>query len=274
MAEPGLGPCAGAVRRLDPDLFATALFAPEPGRARLMTLYAFDIELSRAANPARRAEEGRLIAAMRLQWWRDILETALAGGDPPAHEVAGPLAELAGAGRLAGGDALAMVAAHERELDGIEDPVAFDDWARGRFGALTRAAAALVGAPAAEAAEPAGRAQGTAFALRTAAAMAAEGRSLLPEIGPEARTALAQGAPDAATLDAVRDRAAAGLAALAEARAAGAPRGAVPAFLPLWRAERGLRALAARPADITRPTAAAPARRSVALAWRALTGRW
>ncbi len=64
MSMPLLSPAATMVRRLDPDLFHTALFAPEPARQRLMVLYAFDIELSRAA--ARAAEP--LIAAMRLQW--------------------------------------------------------------------------------------------------------------------------------------------------------------------------------------------------------------
>jgi len=275
MAEPGLDPCAAAVRRFDPDLFATALFAPEPGRARLMTLYAFDIELSRAAELARRAEEGRMIAAMRLQWWRDVLEAALAGdGASPAHEVAGPLARLAGAGRLPQAEAAAMIAAHEQELRGIESEAAFAAWAEGRFAALTRAAAALLDAPAAAAAGPAGRARGTAFALRTAAAMAVEGRCLLPEISAQARAALARGAPDGDTLRAVRACAEAGLAALAEARAAGAPRAALPAFLPLWQAERVLRRLAARPGAVAAPPGDAPARRSLALGWRALTGRW
>ena len=276
MAEPGLGPCAAAVRRFDPDLFATALFAPEPGRARLMTLYAFDIELSRAARPARRAEEGRMIAAMRLQWWRDVLEAAARDGDgaAPAHEVAGPLARLAGAGRLPTAEAAAMIAAHERELGGIESEAAFTAWAEGRFAALTRAAAALLDAPAVVAAEPAGRARGAAFALRTAAAMATEGRCLLPEIGAQARAALARGAPDGESVEAVRARAEAGLAALAEARGAGAPRAALPAFLPLWQAERVLRRLATRPDAIAAPPGAAPARRSLALGWRALTGRW
>ena len=69
MTMPLLSPAATLVRRLDPDLFHAALFAPEPARERWMVLHAFDIELSRAA--ARAAEP--LIARMRLQWWRDVV---------------------------------------------------------------------------------------------------------------------------------------------------------------------------------------------------------
>ena len=48
--------CADIVRRDDPQLYKTALFAPEPARSRLMVLYAFDIELSRATRAS--AESG------------------------------------------------------------------------------------------------------------------------------------------------------------------------------------------------------------------------
>src|SRR5699024_11078402 len=86
----GADGCAALVARDDPQLHATALFAPEPARAALMVLYAFDIELGRAAQPSTEP----LIPLMRLQWWRDITEAARGGASPPAHEVAGPVARL------------------------------------------------------------------------------------------------------------------------------------------------------------------------------------
>jgi phytoene synthase len=87
MTAPELSPVATLVRQLDPDLFHAALFAPEPARERLMVLYAYDIELSKAA--MRSAEP--LIARMRLQWWRDLVAGIGAGEPPRQHEVAGPL---------------------------------------------------------------------------------------------------------------------------------------------------------------------------------------
>ncbi|MEM9737320.1 MAG: squalene/phytoene synthase family protein, partial [Pseudomonadota bacterium] len=80
--------CAAIAERLDPDLHRAAMFAPPGLRPRLMVLIAFDVELSRAG----RASE-KMIAAMRLQWWRDVVAEAFAG-ESRAHEVAGPLAAL------------------------------------------------------------------------------------------------------------------------------------------------------------------------------------
>lgn len=277
MAEPDLGATAAAVRRFDPDLFATALFAPEPARAWLMTLYAFDIELSRAAQRASRAEEGPMIAAMRLQWWRDQIAAAVEGAGPPAHEIAGPLARLIGDGRLVRGDLEGMIAARETEVAGEVADTGLPDWADERFGALTRLAAGLLDAPAPAAAAPAGQALGLGFALRTARAMARHGEALLPELSGAPLGPLGRGELDAATARALAARAREGLEAVRAARAAGAPRAAVPAFLPLWRAERTLARVAARPERVATeagPAPEAPARRVLALGWRALTGRW
>ena len=60
-----------------------------PARRVLFPLYAFNIEVSRA--PWVTAEP--MIAEMRLQFWRDVVEEIAAGKPPRAHEVAAPLAE-------------------------------------------------------------------------------------------------------------------------------------------------------------------------------------
>ncbi len=66
----------------------TALFAPEPGRANLMALYAFNLEVSRT----REQVSEPMIGEIRLQWWREALE-AIEKGSPPEHEVVQALAK-------------------------------------------------------------------------------------------------------------------------------------------------------------------------------------
>ena len=81
--------CARIVEEGDPDRFLAVMAAPVPLRPLLWPLFAFNIEVARA--PWRSEEP--LVVEMRLQWWRDVVAEA---GEvaPPAHEVAGPFAEL------------------------------------------------------------------------------------------------------------------------------------------------------------------------------------
>ena len=276
--EPWLSAPARIVRVMDPDLFHAALFAREPGRERLMVLYAFDIELSRAAE----TPSEPLIARMRLQFWRGVLEGARAGETPRQHEVAEPLHRLIAEQDLPAEDLGAMVEAREIELEGNMDEARFAAWLGGRFGALTRLATRLLGGPAnpaQEAASEAGQAIGMGFALRTAAPMAAAGtRTLVPGLDGEDLAALARGRTTGRAREVARAMAERGLASLAAARAErpAVPRLATPAFLPAWRAERILKR-ARRPsldmvADLARERDD-PAR-GLSLAWRALSGRW
>ncbi len=277
MSIPALSPAAMLVRRLDPDLFHAALFAPEPARERLMVLHAFDIELSRAA--ARAAEP--LIARMRLQWWRDVVAGVAAGEAAHKHEVAEPLHGLLSAHALPADDLERLIDAREIELHGPMDEHRFGEWVDGRFGALTRLAAhLLVGEhPAARrAASAVGHAMGVAFALRTAAAMAAEANLyFMSGLAPEDRAELARGRTTEharATAHRLADQALALLAA-ARAERQAVPKAAAPALLPVWRAERVLRRARRLDLDLQSDLAGrGQGGRGVALAWRALRGRW
>ena len=84
-----LDACAETLRAQDPERFGICLLATAEARPRLLTLYALNLELARAPL----ASNEPLIAEMRLQWWRDVVENA-ASGAARAHEVAGPLHEL------------------------------------------------------------------------------------------------------------------------------------------------------------------------------------
>ncbi len=265
------------VRRLDPGLFLTALFAPEPGRGRLLLVYAVDLELARSVQPARKADAGPLIAQMRLQWWRDLLEAAEAGAEPRAHEVAGPLGAAVAEGRLPAAPIRAMIEGYAREIDPELAPENFRPWAEQRFGGRLAAGLAALGAAAPDAlVAEAGAALGAAFALKTAAPMAAEGRTLLPGLPPAGRAGLAEGRlePEVARLAA--GVAKEGREALARARAAarGLARPARPALLPLWEGGRILARAARQPeALLGGDLAPGPARRAAGLAYAALTGR-
>lgn len=201
VGEPDLSPCAALVRDLDPDLFRAALFAREPLREAVMVLLAFDVELSKAT--ARASEP--IIAAMRLQWWRDVVGEAFGDAPPRAHEVAGPLTALIRDHALPEALFDRLFTAREAELHAPMSADAFAAWLRDRTAPLL----ALVGHAAlhppfdGQALEAVGQAMALSFALRNAVAMAGEGAFLLPVAGLD-RAALARGETTASARDVVR----------------------------------------------------------------------
>jgi phytoene synthase len=78
------------VRRVDEDRWLAAQFADPPARDRLMALYAIIYEIARTPETVREPQLG----AIRLQWWREGVDAALAGRPPPGHPA---LQALAGA---------------------------------------------------------------------------------------------------------------------------------------------------------------------------------
>lgn len=272
----GAEACTTIVQRDDPHLWKTALFAPEPARSRLMVLYAFDIELSRAA----RASSESLIPRMRLQWWRDVIGAAAGGAPPTAHEVADPLAheiqvqeDPAGLAALL----LCMFDGHEQELQRLTTPAQWDGWADGRFGARLRAATRVLAGREAGNVSPAGKALAAAYALRNAARMAAGDRTLLPGVGPAGLAALARQQDHEEVRRAAMALARAGANALAAFPSArnDLNRSVGSAFLPLLWARRTFRLVLRDPStilgqldDIDRPFD------GLRLAWAALSGRW
>lgn len=110
---------ADLVKRYDRDRFLTALFAPVGVRERLLTLYAFNVEIARI----RETITEPMIGQMRLQWWRDVFTSISAGDGPPkGHPVAEPLAALIETQSLPLEPFLAVLDAREQDLS--EDPPA------------------------------------------------------------------------------------------------------------------------------------------------------
>ena len=79
--------CAEQVKGHDRDRYLTSLFAPEPRRARLFALYAFNLEIAKTAEMVSEP----ILGEIRLQWWRDAIAEGY-GGSPRRHQVVQPLA--------------------------------------------------------------------------------------------------------------------------------------------------------------------------------------
>lgn len=250
--------CAAIVERGDPDRFLAAMAAPAGLRGRLFVLYAFNLEVARAPWITRE----RLIAQMRLQWWRDCVAEAVAGAAPRAHEVAGPLAGLIREAALPGAVLSGMIDAREWDIEGAdfaseEEVIAHVD--RGAGSLLLASALALGADPGQETAlREAALAGGIANWLMAVPALEAAGKRPLAH----------------ATLGEVRGLARYGLDMLARHRATdfGA---AVPALRAHWRAEPLLRAVLADPQAVPEGRLGqSEFRRRTGLMWKSLRGGW
>ncbi len=208
--------CADLVQAGDPDRFAAAMAAPVSARPVLFPIYAFALEVARAPW----LTEEPMIAEMRLQWWRDVLEEIAGRGEVRRHEVTTPLAEALDAD---GARALDRVVAARRwdiYRDAFEDEAHFQDYLDATGAEPMWVAARLLGAaPGAEADIRAlGRATALARFLAAVPDLEARGRIPLVDGRPEAVGQLARQALAALPADRVlmRRRAITARAALIE----------------------------------------------------------
>ncbi|HZK90322.1 MAG TPA: squalene/phytoene synthase family protein [Stellaceae bacterium] len=177
----GLSPIGALVREHDRDRFQTALFAPAGDREALFALYAFNYEIARVRESVREPMLGQI----RLQWWREAVETAFAGGEPRRHDIAEAIAEVIRRGRLSRDPFHRLIDTRERDFDA--DPpaslAALEDYAEGSAAPLVTLALEALGA-ATPAAREAGRHVGIAYALsgilRALPHLARVGRLMLP----------------------------------------------------------------------------------------------
>ena len=105
------------VRRTDRDRFLGALFAPEPARADLLAILAFDHELARTRTVTREP----MLARIRLEWWREAVAEAAGSGKPRAQPVVESLSETVRRRGLAPERLLALIDAREEEIEGPLD---------------------------------------------------------------------------------------------------------------------------------------------------------
>jgi phytoene/squalene synthetase len=135
--------CALTVRRVDPDRYFSALFAPAAIRPHLFALYAFNHELAHAVESVR----DPMIGEIRLQWWRETLAGARSGM-PRRHDVAMALAGSFEVLPLPFALLEAMVDARSLDLQGgtFTDEPGRDAYVDATSGNLMRLAARVLGA--------------------------------------------------------------------------------------------------------------------------------
>ena len=250
MTEPVEGArdyCRTTVRRGDRDRYLAALFAPADRRDDLLVLAAFNLEIARAREQVREP----MLGLIRLQWWRESLDSIFAGGPVRKHPVAEALADAIRKHKLPRDLFDRMIAARERDMETVPnaDMEALEAYARETCGPLfLLMAIVLMGASKADASERTAALidAGTGYALtgllRALPFHAASARIYLPRDRIEAASLTEQ---DLARRDP------------SPARAAIVKEIAVNARAFLDRA---------RPALRTLPRAAAPLRLSCALA--------
>ncbi len=154
--------------------------APEM-RARLMPLFAFNVEVSRA--PWMTKEP--MIAEMRLQWWRDAIAEIGAGGLIRNHEVTVPLALVVRESEIDTECLDQMIAARRWDIymEPFEDMVHFERYLEQTSGGLFVAAAQALSCNAADLsfAQTLGKWAGLANFLRAVPRLEASGKRLFHE---------------------------------------------------------------------------------------------
>jgi phytoene synthase len=108
--------CADLVRSQDFDRYASTLFVDADQRRALLSLYAFDVEISRIRHQVSQPLPGEI----RLQWWTDMLE-GIGHGGVEGNPVAAELLRVIAAHDLPVAPLLRLIEAHHFDL--YNDPV-------------------------------------------------------------------------------------------------------------------------------------------------------
>tara|TARA_B110000908_G_scaffold40425_1_gene49103 strand:+ start:4908 stop:5672 length:765 start_codon:yes stop_codon:yes gene_type:complete len=245
--------CAGMVERGDTDRFRTVMAAPIVDRPILFALYAFNIEVAKAPW----VTQEPMIAEMRLQWWRDVLEEISLGKTPRRHEVVTPLSEFLTPENAKRLDELVAIRRWDIYKDAFEDAEHFARYINQTSGHLMTTAAQQLG-PCDE-----GVVREVAYASGVAAWFQA-----VPRLEEAKRIPMVDGRAEA-----IQELAQTALDRLIKARKS---RGAVskaarPALWPAIGAAKVLKQVIANP-YVVADGAIQPAMGN--LAWVALTGRW
>jgi NADH dehydrogenase [ubiquinone] 1 alpha subcomplex assembly factor 6 len=260
----GLSRMAALVRARDRDRFQAALFAPARHRETLFALYAFNYEIARV----REAVREPMLGQIRLQWWRDVIDAAYAGGRPRRHEAVEAVTAAIRAHGLSRAHFDRLIDTREQDFDPEPpaDLAALEAYAEGSAAPLVLLALEVLGGAnaASEAvARDVGVGYGLAGILRALPHMEQLGRGGIPadiiaKFGLD-RSDLGRAANTAGRRAAVAAIAAVARQHLAAARARRCemPAAALPALLPAVVAANGLRRLERAGFDPYAPEAAA-----------------
>lgn len=109
--------CTAQVRRDDPDRWFASLFWPESVRPHAHALLVFDLEIARV----RDIVSEPMLGEIRMQWWRDAIETAAPAGNPLAEALLDTIHKF----NLDKDRLLALIEA--RSFDLYDDPMPSED---------------------------------------------------------------------------------------------------------------------------------------------------
>jgi NADH dehydrogenase [ubiquinone] 1 alpha subcomplex assembly factor 6 len=262
--------------RGDRDRYLTALFAREPERSDLMTLYAVNVEVAKI----RESVSEPMIGAIKLQWWRDAIagmyeRATFPRGNPLLEALAGVIARR----RLSRAhfDALLDARALDMADDAPADVASLETYADGSSARLTMLALEVL-----DVRDPqsmtAGRHVGIAWALtgvlRAVLFHARAQRVLLPESTGVSVQDLNDRRNVERIAGAVREIAHIARAHLAKARVTLVDRRAIPALLPATLADGYLKGLERRGYDVFDPRHALQRPAVARMTWNGLRGRF
>jgi 15-cis-phytoene synthase len=235
------------VRLHDRDRYLSTFFAPDDRRAHLLALYAFNVEVMRV----RDAVSDPNIGMIRLQWWRDALESGAGGGHPVAEALSATIRDCGLPKQIL----LDLVTAREFDLfhdrmPGLTELEAYLGETHSRLIMLAAMILDPAAAPlASEAAGLAGVAQGLALILGDPR----HRDPFLPE-GMDVPGAIAHAEKRIAEFEALRPK---------------LPKSVLPAFLPVSLTGVYLKALRRAP---DQPLSVSPLKRQLVMWWTAR--RW
>lgn len=176
--------CETTARLCDPDRFFCAMFLPQAIRTAAFTLIALNCELSKAlVLPVSGTVTGPMAGLIRLQWWRDVIESPEQGRQS-RHEIAVALADLLESGVVRKAPLLTLIDAREAELCRLADWTAWRSAMLDGAGMMQRMVGELLGIEdetILAAVTRAGAAFGTGLLVRYLPQVLLSGRMPLPE---------------------------------------------------------------------------------------------
>ena len=172
--------CADLVRTHDFPRYAATLFLPQAQRRALLSIYAFNVEISRVRDQVSQPLPGEI----RMQWWTDML-TGGGHGDVEGNPVAAQLLQTTSEYRLPAEPLLRLIEEHQFDLynDPMPSMAALEGYATDTASALFSLGARILEPPSAvidHLARHAGLAQGMAQVIAALPFDAARRQLFLP----------------------------------------------------------------------------------------------
>ncbi|MCH2548057.1 MAG: squalene/phytoene synthase family protein [Alphaproteobacteria bacterium] len=173
--------CTQQVMKHDRERMLCMMMSPQPARAALVSLLAWNLEIAKISEIA--SED--MVGLIRFQWWRDAIEEIYAEKTPRQHAVVLTIAETIRKHQLAQADLMEIIDIREADLDRapFENLEALDNYACVTGGGILKLWVRILGISdhnALEAAEHIGSAWALIGTIRACHHLAHTGKIRLP----------------------------------------------------------------------------------------------